>query len=247
LPYPVGIARLVDLRWASARSVARWMQYVAYASALCYAAGLLVPVALAALTAAMLVEVTFRSSYGAVNHGHHLLLVVLITQSSATLLWNAAAQWSWDLEPLLADSQQATAAWWAVQGIVAVYFTSGLSKLVNTGGRWIGRSPMLLLSAYGRVETDRMMRNARWGESGGSAALASWLLERQTITQCIFAAGLLVELATPIGLLGETALTITGLALLALHKGNRVLLGLPFPEFQLLVFVYLVNVPRILR
>jgi hypothetical protein len=247
LPYPVGIARHVDLQWATSRSVARWMQYVAYASALCYAAGLLVPVALAALTVATLVEVTLRSSYGAVNHGHHLLLVVLIAQTSATLLWNATVQWSWDLEPLLADSQQATAAWWAVQGIVAVYFTSGLSKLLNTGGRWIVRSPMLLLSAYGRVETDRMMRNARWGESGGSAAVASWLLERLTVTQCIFAAGLIVELTTPIGLLGETALMVTGLALIALHKGNRVLLGLPFPEFQLLVFIYLVNVPQIFR
>jgi len=247
LPYPVGIARVVGLRWAASRSAARWMQSGAYAAALCYAAGLFEPLALLYLTVAVIVEVTFRSSFGSVSHGHHLLAIVLTAQTAATALWNAAARWNWDLGALLAESQQATAAWWAVQTIVAVYFTSGLSKLINTGGRWIGRSPMLLLSAYERVDTDRMMGETSWGESGNSAALVSWLFERPLITQCVFAAGLFIELAAPIGLLGETVLMLMGLALIALHKGNGVLLGLPFPEFQLLAFVFLVNVPQLLR
>ena len=133
-----------------------------------------------------------------------------------------------------------------MQAIIAVYFTSGLSKLINTRGRWIHSSPMLLLSAHARVETDRMMGETSWGESGESAALVSWLFERPAVTQCVFAAGLLIELATPIGLLGETVLLIMGLALIALHRGNRRLLGLAFPEYQLLVLVYLVNVPQLL-
>ena len=75
----------------------------------------------------------------------------------------------------------------------------------------------------------------------------TWLLERPVLTQCVFATGLLVELGTPIGLLGERVLMFTGLALIALHRGNERLLGLPFPEFQLLVLIYLVNVPQFLR
>jgi hypothetical protein len=246
LPYPVGIARFVDLRWAASRSAARWIQYGAYAAALCYAADLLVPVALLFLTAAIIVELSFESSYGSVNHGHHLLAIVLAAQTAATVLWNAAAHWRWDLGALLAQSQQATLAWWTVQAIIAVYFTSGLAKLINTRGRWIQRSPGLLLSSYARVDTDRMMGDKSWGESGASAALVSWLFERPTITQCVFAAGLFIELTAPIGLFGETILMFMGLALIALHRGNEFLLGLPFTEFQLLVLVYLVNVPQLL-
>ena len=37
-----------------------------------------------------------------------------------------------------------------------------------------------------------------------------------------------------------------GLGLIALHVGNQVLLRLPFPEYQLLVLIYFVNLPRLL-
>ena len=244
--YPVGLARVVDLSWAGSRTAVWWIKHGAYAAALFYTADLLVLPALLLITAAAIVEVTFRSSFGSVNHGYNLLVVVLAAQTVAVALWDAATRWHWDLGALLADSREATAVWWSVQAIIAVYFTSGLSKLINARGRWIHSSPMLLLSAHARVESDRMMGETSWGESGESAALLLWMFDRPVVAQCVFAAGLLIELATPIGLLGETALLITGLALIALHRGNRRLLGLGFAEFQLLVLVFLVNVPQLL-
>jgi hypothetical protein len=247
LPYPVGIARVVDLRWAASRFATRGLQYGASIAALCYAADVLVPVALVYLTTATVVEVTFQSSHGSVNHGRHLLAVVLTAQTAAVAVWNAAEQWNWDLGTILGKSQQATATWWAVQAIVAVYFTSGLSKLINTGGRWVGRSDRLLLSAYGRVETDRMTGKANPRASVDTEARISWLFDRPVITKCIFAAGLCLELVSPISLLTKTALMVTGLGLIALHWGNQLLLRIPFPEFQMLVFVYLVNAPQLLR
>lgn len=247
LPYPVGIARFVNLRWAASRSAVRGIQQGAYVAALCLAAGFAVPFALAYLALAILVEVTFQSSSGSVNHGQHLLAVVLIAQTTATLLWNAATRWGWDLGVLLAGSQQSTAAWWSIQAIAAVYFTSGLSKVVNSGGRWIARSPMLLLSAFERGDTDSMMGARGRDRARHAVSFASWLLERPLLTHSMFAAGLLVELAAPIGLLGKLALALMGLALIGLHRSNRVLLGLPFPEYQLLVLIFFVNVPQILR
>ena len=225
----------------------RTIQQGAYVAALCLAAGLLAPVALVFLTTAIIIEVTFRSSYGGVNHGHHLLAVILTTQTAAMVVWNAAARWGWDLGVVLADWQQSTAAWWTVQAIVAVYFTSGLSKLINTGGQWVARSPSLLLSAYERGDTGGMMGPRGQAQARDGVRLAAWFLDRPLLTYCAFAGGLLVELAAPIGLLGKLALAAVGLAIIALHKGNRFLLGLPFPEYQLLVLIYLVNVPQILR
>jgi len=65
------------------------------------------------------------------------------------------------------------------------------------------------------------------------------------LTRLLFAAGLLVALAAPLGLLGENALLVVGIALLALHQANHRLLGLPFPSYQILVLAYLVNAPRL--
>jgi hypothetical protein len=244
---PVGIARVVDLRWAGSRAGLRWIQFCAYAATLFYVADLLVPLALLILSAAIIVDVTFRSSYGAVNHGHALLAMVLTAQTAGIVVWHAAERWGWDLGEVLARSEDTTAAWWAVQAILAVYLTSGLSKLIKTRCRWIQRSPGLLLAAHARVETDRQMGDASWGASGKSVALVAWLSERSTITRCVFAAGLLIELTSPIGLWGETALMYVGLGLIALHLANGRLLGLPFVEYQLLVLTYLVNVPQLMR
>jgi hypothetical protein len=247
LPHPVGLARLVDLSWVASRRVARYMQYGAYIAALCYAADVLVPMALLYLTAATIVELTYQSSHGSVNHARHLLAIVLTAETAAVLVWNAAGQWDWDLGSVLGTSQQATATWWAVQAIIAVYFTSGISKLRNTGGRWAGRSNGLLLAAYGRVETDRMTGKTDPDVSDRTEARISWLLDRPFVARCIFAAGLCVELASPIGLTGQTVLMVTGLGLIALHWGNQFLLRVPFTEFQILVFIYLVNVPQFIR
>lgn len=253
LRHPVGIARVVNLRFVASRSVARWMQYGAYVAALCYAADQVVPFALAYLSVALIVEVTYRSSDGSVDHGDHLLTVILTAQAIATLVWNVADRWNWDLGVVLADSQQATAVWWSIQAIAAVYFTSGLAKLINTGCRWIGRSTMLLLAGYGRAETERMTAKANAADGRSAARIQnaevviSAMSNRLVLAQCAFAAGLIIELASPIGLLGETVLMVTGLGLIALHVGNQVLLRLPFPEFQLLVLIYFVNLPQLFR
>jgi hypothetical protein len=247
LPHPVGIARVVDIGWVASRSAARYMQYGAYIATLCYVADVLVPVALLYLTVATVVELTYQSSHGSVNHARHLLAVVLTAETAAVFVWNAANKWNWDLGGILGESQQATATWWAVQAIIAVYFTSGLSKLINTGGRWAGRSNRLLLAAYGRVETDRMTGKVNPGVSDHIQARISWLFDRPFIARCIFTAGWCLELATPIGLSGQTILMVTGLGLIALHWGNQFLLRIPFTEFQILVFIYLVNAPQFLR
>jgi hypothetical protein len=251
LRHPVGLARVVDLRLLSSRTVVKALQYGAYLAALCYAADRLVPFALGYLSVALILEITYRSSDGSVDHGDHLLATVLIAQFAATVVWNAADRWSWNLDVLAANSQQATAVWWSIQAIAAVYFTSGMSKLINTGGRWIGRSTGLLLAGFGRLETQRMTPKgsaANGREPAGirnAEIVLSALSSRPVLVQCVFAAGLLIELASPIGLLGESVLMAAGLSLIALHVGNQVMLRLPFPEYQLLILIYFVNLPRL--
>jgi hypothetical protein len=240
---PVGIARFIDLQWMSSQTGARVLRYGAYLATLCYAAELLVPFALLYLSAALLLDATFRSSFGSVNHGAHLLLVVLIAQTLAVAVWNAADRFDWDFGVVVAGSQQATAAWWSVQVIVAVYVTSGMAKLVETNGRWIYRSPGVLLAARSRVDTDQQMGLGRRQLADRSAPIVGWLSDRPTVARIVFATGLLIELASPIGLLDENALVAVGLALIMLHMANGRMLGLPFSEYQLLVLTFLVVPP----
>ena len=56
-----------------------------------------------------------------------------------------------------------------------------------------------------------------------------------------------MELVAPLGLLDERLLLAVGVGLLALHWANGHLLGLPFIEYQLLVLIYLVNLPQLVR
>jgi hypothetical protein len=243
---PVGLARVVDLRRLSSRRAARWIQYVVYVATLCYVSGRLAVVALPVLALATIVEATLRSSYGSVNHDFHLLAIVLVAETGAIMLWNASTRFGWQLDRVLADSQRATVWWWSVQAIIAVYFTSGLTKLINTRGRWIFRSPGLLLSARGLMDIDRLMGVERGGGSGRSGYVAQALLRRLSFARCVFAVGLITELASPLGLLGPAALALVGIALIALHVANWQLLALSFWDYQLLVVAFLV-LPQVLH
>jgi hypothetical protein len=242
--HPVGIARWVDLRWFPKHR--RVLDRAALIALMAYVVDLQTPWALLYLTLYLLCHVTLRCSEGSINHGNHVVLAIAMTQLAAIAVWNAAAAWGWDLGHWLATSQADTMVWWTVQALVALYFTSGLTKLLSTGGRWIQRSPGLLVAATSRLETAGAMAN------GGNQHIRvrveryiGLLLGHPAATRVLFAGGLFVELWSPLGLIGENAMLAVGIALLALHWANSRLLLLPFVVNQVLVFVYLVNLPRL--
>jgi hypothetical protein len=243
LSRPVGIARFVDLRFVLARR--RVLDRLAYVAVALYVLDRLTPWALLYLTLLLVAEVTIRSSEGAINHGNHLMTVVAITQLAAVALWNAQSQWDWGMREYLAATQAETIVWWTVQAIIAMYFTSGLSKLLLTGGRWVQRSPGLLVAATSRLETGgAMLVGGSRKRLARTERMIGELLSRPQVARLLFAFGLLIELVTPLGLWGENALLAVGIGLMLLHRANASLLLLPFPINQVLVFTYLVNVPR---
>ena len=237
--HPVGIARHLNLGWMSGGPAPTWLRYGAYLATVCYVADVLPGLAVGFLGVALLLDLTYRSSFGSVNHGHHLLLVVLLTQAAASATWNALDRL--DVESIVVGpSPGSTMAWWSAQAILAIYFTSGLTKLLATDGRWVRRSAGLLLNTRARLDTALQMGFGRPRAAERSAGLVDWLVSHPGAARTMFAAGLLVELATPFGLLGDAERLVLGIALLALHQANDRLLGLPFPEYQLLVITFLI-------
>jgi hypothetical protein len=233
----------VDLRWLPVRW--RLLQSGAYVALLAYVLDRAVPWALLYLALFLVLQVTALSSDGSVNHGHHLVTVVAVAQLAAVLVWNATGGDD-DLGGLLARSQGSTVAWWSIQAIVAVYLTSGLAKLADTRGRWISLSPGLLVSAVSRLETAGAMGAPQHERRAGRAArLIDVLVVRPQAARVLFGAGLLVELAAPLAVLGDGPRAAVGVALFGLHAANGYLLLLPFPTYQILVLTYLVNVPQL--
>jgi hypothetical protein len=240
---PVGLARVVDLSWMSSGVVFAWLQRAVYVAAVCYAADVLTVYALAVLAIAFLLELTIRSSYGAVNHGDHIVCVVAIAMLAAVLTWNAASTFNWDLSPLIASSRAATAAWWAIEAVVAMYFTSGLTKVLSTGGGWIRVSPNLLLSVQRSAHLSRLMGGSRHAAVERSERLSSKLMNRRSLVRLVFALGLFTELLAPIGLFGEYVLLAVGLGLIALHLANAALLTIRFDAWAFVVLVFFVIPP----
>jgi hypothetical protein len=239
---PVGIARWLDLSWLSRHR--RLLDRISLVALMAYVLDLQTPWALLFLTLYLLCQVTVRGSTAGVSH--EPVLVVAVAQMAAIGIWDASTQWSWDLGHWVATSQADTMVWWTVQALVALYFTSGLSKVLLSGGRWIQRSPGLLVAAAARLETSGAM--AVGGSQRKRARVEGYiglLLARPQTTRVLFAGGLFVELWSPLGLVGENAMLAVGVALLGLHWANARLLLLPCAVYQILVFVYLVNLPRL--
>jgi hypothetical protein len=245
LSAPVGLARLVSFRWVL-RSW-KWLARVAVIAVVAYLIGLFTPWALLCMSVCLICLVTAASSDGSVMQGDHLVAVVVLVQFVAVVGWNAQSRWNVGLGRYVVGSQGATAAWWSIQAIVAVYFTSGLTKLLRTRGAWIDLSPGVLVSALSRLETAQAMVTARYVKRRRVELLVARLLPHPTITRLLFAGGLMCELLAPIGLLGENMLLIVGVALIALHQMNRKLLLLPCVTYQVIVLTFLVNVPRFWR
>lgn len=240
---PVGIGRWLDLRWLLKPQ--RRLDRLAYVAVAAYAIDRLATVALVYLAVFFIAQVTVRSSRVVANHGHHLVMIVIVAQLCAVGAWNAAERWHWDDPGYLAETQADTMVWWSVQAILAVYFTSGITKLLKSDLGWIHQSPALLVAASSRLETGgAMLVGGKVKMIPRVERLISGFLPHPAVTRVVFAAGLLTELLAPVGLLGENVLLVVGVALVLLHQANHRLLLLAFTSWQLVVFAYLINVPR---
>lgn len=235
--HPQGWARIVPFGWTDHPLFRRALPLIVWTATAAHLLDRATVVALAALLVVLVVEVTRDNSGGGGGHRHHLVVTVVAAQLAAAVAW-----WWFDGDgPAMAESAAATMAWWSVQAIVAVYFVSGVEKLLATNGRWLARSPGLLVRALS-VQTAAQMRPSARKRAAGRRAerLVGRLVPRPGLTRVLFGVGLAIELAAPVGLLDPVLLPFVGVALLALHAANGVLLGLPFLPWQLLVALFLV-------
>lgn len=237
IPAPNGLARIADLHFLLAPHVFAWTRIALEGALVLYVLRALVWLALPVALFVNLAANAITNSQGAVEHAGQIVSLLLLAQTVAHFygLWRRHRG---EAQPLLENR----VIWWSQQTIVAVYLVAGITKLIVTKGawvfqaRWIGVS--IAKSAYqsfydtfNRADLQQQLAIAHF------AATHGWLIA------LIAAAGISLELGSPLMLVNRVWATMMGGALLCFHLGLDYSMHLTFIYNQWLLFIFMINAP----
>ncbi len=237
IPAPNGIARIIDLHFLLAPQVFAVARLVLAGALVLYVARLIVWLALPVMLFVNLAANAITNSQGAIQHALQIVSLVLFAQTVSHFygLWRRRAG---EERPRLEDRS----IWWSQQTIVAVYLVAGITKLIVTKGlwpfqaRWIGVS--IAKSAYqsfydtfDKVDLQQQL------------AVANFAADHGWIVALIAAAGLFLELGSPLMLVNRAWAALLGCALLGFHIGLDYSMRLTFIYNQWLLLIFMINAP----
>jgi hypothetical protein len=180
------------------------------------------------------------NSQGAISHHLQIVPLVLIAQTAAHFfdIFRTKRGGIAD-DPL---RREARVVQWSQQAVVAVYLVSALTKLIHTSGAWILQSPMIVLQII-KTNDQTFYDTLDPALAGSGQALADSLADHPLLVGAVMTAGLLIELTSPLLLLGRAWALFYGIALLAFHQTVDRVMHLPFLHNQLLLVIFIINVP----
>ncbi|MFN2508092.1 MAG: hypothetical protein ABR589_04900, partial [Chthoniobacterales bacterium] len=106
---------------------------------------------------------------------------------------------------------------WSLQAIAATYLVSALTKLIHTSGEWILQSPLIVVQII-KTNDQNYYDTLNPALAGTGHALAEWMAHHPLLVGVLLTSGLLIELTSPLLLLGRGWATFYGIALLAFHQ-----------------------------
>jgi hypothetical protein len=236
VPAPNGFARLVDLSFLTnpqCLAVCRVVLLIAlglYLARLCLL--LVMPVIL-------LLHVSINAlanSQGAIRHAAQIVSLVLLAQTAACYYeW-----WRGRKTATPPGALEERQIFWSQQAIVATYFVAGLTKLIATGGAWIFRARYIGVQIFKTAYQDYYNDLDSLGLDD-QVAIAQFAAAHGTLVAAICALGLLLELSSPLILLGRWWSLVLGSCLLALHLSIASVMQLGFLFHRLLLVVYIIS------
>jgi hypothetical protein len=218
----------------------RWLQRGLWVLVLAYVAGIGLPIA--SLTLALYAAVVggLRFSQGGVGHAWQGTALVLLAQAAAFVRFGAVGGlWTGWPSPD-ARAAQRVAVFWCQQALVAVYLTSGVTKLLRSRWEWVSRSrrlPLQIVKAAEQQFHEALDVAAR----DRQIARAERLAARPGLTRLAAALGLAVEVASPLFLVGPGMTFAGGVLLILFHRVNGAVLGHRFGQLQVLLLILMAN------
>lgn len=237
-PRPVGIARVVNLTYFSQPQVNTMMVAAGYLSLLLYLTNIGTLAVLPVLFAVLFILEVMRSSQGAATHSKHVLGLALLAQ---VILY-----WAFFLFPdgwwaKMGNSDQ-VALFVTQQAVVALYFTSAITKLRRSGFSWIKNAPYIKLDIIKSSEQKYYdALDNSWLEK--QKILSKGIFRYPNIIRLVLASGLLIELLSPLFLINRITLLIGGLLLLLFHNLVGSQMGIHFKKLQWMVLIFFINPP----
>jgi hypothetical protein len=241
-PWPVGLARLVDLTPLARPTVYRWLRLTAAAVLPFYVAGLGAPLAVPYLCLFAMAVGTLGNSQGATNHRRQVLTLVLLVQAVFYVTRGEPAPLDWRARLGSEMAFDALAMHWSRQAVIAVYLTAGLTKVLRSGIRWIRDAPNVALQVIKSAEQEYY---SRFDDSHRTRARATAeaILRRPALVRAALTLGLLAELASPLALAGRAAGAVVGIAVVGFHRIVSRYMHIDFPELEWCVVIFVVDVP----
>ncbi|MFN2476756.1 MAG: hypothetical protein ABR526_10510 [Chthoniobacterales bacterium] len=240
LNYPSGLARFVDLHFLLPPSVLSAGAYLLWAALALYVLRIGLWLALPYMTLFSIAVNSAQNSSGAIGHHAQIVSLVLLAQTIAYFYSRARSRSGGErFRPAATESLMID---WSLQAIAATYFISGLTKLINTHGMWMIQSPLVavqILKTSDHTYYDTL-DPARYQAGYG---LAEWMVQHPLLIGAALSSGLLLELTSPLLLIGRRWAAFFGVALLVFHQSIGHTMQLHFPYNEMLLVIYLINVP----
>ncbi|MCW5906471.1 MAG: hypothetical protein KIS94_01310 [Chitinophagales bacterium] len=231
-PYPEGIFRLADLSFIGISPVKYILVVIAVAGVIMYVAEKRMLAALLLLSLISLAVFTLERS-NSVKSRSELLSLILLVQLAAYAKERFFTK---------ATTAHNTAMFYSIQMIAAAYVMSAISKLLTSGFDWIWQSQNFVVQIT--KISEQILIELQLDISSHTQWITGLLLAHPHVTHLFFAAALTVELFAFVACFSKTAAKRYGWALLALHLGMLLLIGIVIPVFVLLVLVYLLNISK---
>ncbi len=130
---------------------------------------------------------------------------------------------------------------WAKVAFVACYVVSGVTKLINSNGGWILRTPNLAVA----ISKSNIKSHLNHLDEPGRFASAApeFIIQHPVIVMVIAGSGLVLELFAFLALMGRWPAVFIGTGLVVMHFMIAEVMRLRFDTYQDLAVIFLINIP----
>ena len=242
LPKPNGIAKVFDITWLSEPWVYPGILWVLGALLGLYVLNWGLHVVLPLITTISVLVHTLGNSQGAIHHSHQIIALVLLAQT-LVLYGFTIRKWvkktPFDFPNGL--TLRSYLLYYSQGAILGTYVVAALSKFLNSKGMWVWNSPYIALDL---VKSKRQYYYKKLdSEFAGVPELAEWVAANPMISRFFLGGAFFLEALCLIALRSRPWAFFVGLSLIALHKGIFYTMNLKFFYNEMLLLIFLVNLP----
>jgi hypothetical protein len=218
IPKPNGLARILDLRFLLDPTVYSAARYALFAALILYVLRIGWSFALPYMALLSIAAGSIYNSQGAISHHLQIVPLVLLAQTAAHFWDMAQTRRAGVVDDAL--RREARVVQWSQQAVVAVYLVSALTKLIHTSGAWVLQSPMIVLQII-KTNDQTFYDNLDPALADGGQSLADSLANHPLLVGAVMTAGLLIELTSPLALLGRWWAAFYGIGTSGISPGRR--------------------------